>query len=165
LSIATPAAAASAERGLVLCDIRHPQRLRMPDQLAEQPHPGRIRPDRLDLGLAQPDGDEPLQVLPAAVDDAEGPVARGDQLGRRLDDRGQHLVQLQAAGHRQHALQQLLDPVAGGPDLRHAGDQLVEQLVHAQLWEQRIPRRARLPLGHPRAAFPDGAPPMAGTGG
>ena len=140
---------------LMVGHVRQPQRLRMADQPAQKALAGRIRPDLGDLLRAEADGHESLQAVRVILaGHPERPVAGVDQLGRGLDDGGQHLVQVQSTADGQNALEKLLNPVTRGPDLRHTGHQPVEQFVKLKVGQGGMPRFAGCVLVHGRIRLP-----------
>jgi hypothetical protein len=75
-----------ADRPRILREVVEAQRLRVLDQRAEDAAAARGIADR-GLGLRVDAGDdEPLERLPAGVDDAERRITRPRQLGGGLDD-------------------------------------------------------------------------------
>jgi hypothetical protein len=103
-------------------DVLDAQRLGVLDQQAE--HTAAVREgDPGECGallLAQPGGDELLQVLTGLVEHAQGAVAGADQVHRGGDDPPQHGGQVQLAADREDGVEQPLQPVLGvgqGPQL------------------------------------------------
>jgi len=73
----------------VLADVRKAKRLRIPDQLAEEPVASRERPDPGAGLLIDTDEEEALELLLCLVEDPQGGVAGARELARSFE----HLIE------------------------------------------------------------------------
>ncbi len=80
-------------------EVVKPERLRVPDQLAEQTEAVRKGPDRGNLLLVHPHRDE-LGERPVSTDDPEGRIAGVHQRRRCFGDPAQHHLQVKLAVDR-----------------------------------------------------------------
>jgi hypothetical protein len=71
------------------------------------------------------------------ADDAQRAVPGGDQLDRRLDDLPEHHFQLQLAAECDHRFQQRVRPVPGVEYRLQPGLEFGQQVVEAQMGQQR----------------------------
>src|SRR5215813_5427816 len=99
-----------SNRRRMLGQVMQPKRLRMPDQLAENPMPLWIGTDALDLLFGETDS-EKSRDLAVLSDDAHRGVLRIDERGGRLHDPSEDGLELEASSHCQNNLEQTPDPI------------------------------------------------------
>jgi hypothetical protein len=140
----------------MLRDVVEPDGQRLVDQEPEDPSPVRQVADARDVVGSDADGDELRQpaVLAGRVEDAEGGVARADEVRRGADDPVQDVVELEVRADGDHGLQQPLQPVGEGRDALDPLDDLGQQGPQAQPVEVR--ELTAIPsVGHPTSSRPD----------
>ena len=120
--------AGESDRARVLGDLVQPQRLRVPDQHAEDAAPARQLADRrVGLGV-DPRGEEALQPVARTIDDAERRVAGVRELGGCFHEPLQEGVERELRRERDPGVDEHTQPAellgsvaASGRALRHTG--------------------------------------------
>src|SRR5204862_5037881 len=97
-------------------------------QFAEQPAAFGPMINRGNLRLVQADGDE-LDQPAFLADDAERPVAGGDQFDRCLDDLPEHHLEFQVTADGDDGFEQRVCPVPGVQDRLQPQLQLYEEVI------------------------------------
>jgi hypothetical protein len=117
--------------------VGQPQRARVGDQLTEQAAALRPVVYRRDLFLVQAHRDE-LGQPPALSDDPERAVTGIDERDRGLDDLPEDHFQLEVGADGDDRIQQRMDAVARLDHGREPGLHLGQQVIQAQLGQQRL---------------------------
>ena len=158
--------------------VREPQRLRVVDDVPEDPVAGGQVTDRVALLLGEPVGDELLQPRsdPGAITPSATYCASTSRLAA-LGDLLQYAINGQVRGDRHHGVEQPAEPLLAVQDAADALQELLEQLVQARPSQRRQGRRrtglarvevVHLPLLHlgerkVRSARPQGTAPASTT--
>ena len=120
-----------ADRARILGDVVQAQRLRLADEHAEDAAPARQVADRGMGLLVDAGGEEPLEALARAIDDAERRVARFGQLGGRLGEALEQRVERELGGERDPGVDQDAQPLELVPRVGRRGLGCARLLRHS----------------------------------